>query len=90
MIDLGQLPALTPAQRAKLIYREARAELAQGLWRAALGEQDKRENPLVARAPDTRLGRLEAVLALVTKGGEGYRSLELPPAGRTEAAQTSR
>lgn len=41
MIPRADLAALSPANRAKVIYSEAQSELASRLWKAALGEGDK-------------------------------------------------
>jgi len=80
MIDPTGLKALTPAQRAEVIYRQAQSELSQGLWRAALGDSGKEErnDPFAASLqPGAKAGtfdKLEALLALMTGGeGEGER-----------------
>lgn len=41
MIPRADLAALSPANRAKVIYSEAQTELASRLWRAALGDGEK-------------------------------------------------
>lgn len=41
MIQSAQLAALTPAQRAKVIFAEAQSSLTTRLWRAALGDTDR-------------------------------------------------
>lgn len=41
MIPRPELGALTPTQRAQVIYAEAQSELSQRLWRAALGDADR-------------------------------------------------
>ena len=38
MIDRTALAAMTPTQRAHVIYSTAQTELANTLWRAALGD----------------------------------------------------
>lgn len=63
-IAQATLAAMTPAQRADIIYRTARAELANSLWRAALGtprEPDPREaGPALSR------GDMDSLLKLLT------------------------
>lgn len=60
-----EMQALTPPQRAELIYRQARAELSDRLWRAALGggdtpQVDRRTNPEAEAIPlDTLLTLFE-------------------------------
>lgn len=50
--------ALTPEQKAKLIYNEARSELSGRLWRAALGSADSTDDPAQANGPGRRSGSL--------------------------------
>lgn len=72
MIDAAHLAALSPAQRADLIYRHAQAELAQGLWRAALGEQEEQDGAL--SGANLRIegpSGLNALLAMVNDGSAG-------------------
>lgn len=68
MIDRAQLMAMSPAQRAELIYRHAQAELSQGLWRAALGadQEEKHENPFgISAQTPTKIDGLQALLAMM-------------------------
>lgn len=71
MIDRAQLMALSPKQRAELIYRHAQAELSQGLWRAALGA-DREEKPDSSFAAsfqgNTKVEVLDALLAMMGEG----------------------
>lgn len=41
MIHRTDLAALTPAQRANVIYAQAQSELSSRLWRAAIGDSDR-------------------------------------------------
>lgn len=41
MIHRTDLAALTPAQRANVIYAQAQSELSTRLWRAAIGDSDR-------------------------------------------------
>ncbi|WP_010544731.1 peptidoglycan-binding protein [Sphingomonas elodea] len=41
MIHRTDLAALTPAQRANVIYAQAQSELSNRLWRAAIGDSDR-------------------------------------------------
>ena len=41
MIQRAELAALTPAQRAQVIFAEAQSSLSTRLWRAALGDADR-------------------------------------------------
>lgn len=60
----GNLQGLTPAQKAQLIYTQARSELSGRLWRAALGgEDEKQAGGLVDKRTDP-LG-LDGLLALL-------------------------
>ncbi|MEW9854483.1 peptidoglycan-binding protein [Novosphingobium sp. M1R2S20] len=79
MIDRTQLSALTPSQRADLIYRQAQSELAQGLWRAALGDEHER-NAQSANWSESVGGRsgLDALLALMSDMGS------TPAAGKVQ------
>ena len=43
MIGKAELAALTPAQRADVIYTQARSELSGRLWQAALGSADSKD-----------------------------------------------
>lgn len=43
MIERSQLAALSPAKRAQVIYAQAQSELSNRLWRAALGDADRRD-----------------------------------------------
>ncbi len=98
MIDSTQLAGLTPTQRAQLIYQHAHAELAQGLWRAALGDGEKRDNPFTASnlAPD-KAPRLDALLVMLNDGVSGAAP-EIPtpvpaqvvPASEPQAAPAER
>jgi hypothetical protein len=69
----GNLQGLTPAQKAQLIYTQARSELSGRLWRAALGgEDEKQAGGLVDKRSDP-LG-LDGLLALLderTKAASG-------------------
>lgn len=68
MINSLQFAALTPAQRTDLIHRQARSELAQGLWRAALGEGHVHGSQSSGRTqPLAQGGGLEALLAVITE-----------------------
>ena len=58
-----ELQALTPPQRAELIYSQARAELSDRLWRAALGGGDA-EQANRPSEPDTGSMPLDSLLAL--------------------------
>lgn len=62
----AELAALAPAQRAALIYAEARSELSTRLWRAALGDADTKSD----RASWTGRGGLsgDALLELLGTG----------------------
>lgn len=44
MIQRPDLAALTPAQRANVIYTQAQSELSNRLWRAAIGDGDRDPN----------------------------------------------
>lgn len=70
MIERSHLAALTPTQRAELIYRQARGELAQGLWRAALGDrEDSGDRAPSWTQPATKPGELDALLILARSDG---------------------
>ena len=71
MIDPAQLSALTPSQRADLIYRQAQSELAQTLWRAALGDGEQDRNPAPWAVPSAQQGGLESLLNLIQGQGQG-------------------
>lgn len=66
MIDRAQLAAMNPAQRAELIFRQAQSELAQGLWRAALGHGDEESPRAFTGAQQvSSSGGLDALLAVL-------------------------
>lgn len=46
MINRADLAALTPAQRANVIYAQAQSELSNRLWRAAIGDGDRDSNKM--------------------------------------------
>lgn len=89
--------ALTPEQKAKLIYNEAHSELSGRLWRAALGSADSSDDgvPAKARAAMTSgqggaLG-LDRLLALLDSRAHGASPAADAPAavaapGKAEAA----
>lgn len=82
MIDRTQLAALTPSQRADVIYRQAQSDLAQNLWRAALGDGGARdENPAPWAVPDAQRGGLNALLALMGDGDVPAAIRALGPSG---------
>ncbi|MBB5713668.1 peptidoglycan-binding protein [Sphingomonas aerophila] len=58
-----ELQALTPPQRAELIYSKARADLSNRLWRAALGDGDA-EQANRPSGPDAESMPLDSLLAL--------------------------
>ena len=68
MIDRTTLAALAPKQRADLIYREVQSDLAQGLWRAALGTGHDEDSggSIWGRAAAEPHG-IEALMALMSK-----------------------
>ncbi len=74
MIDPAQLSSLTPSQRADVIYRQAQSELAQTLWRAALGDGEQNSNPAPWAVPDAQRGGLQSLLDLF-KGQPGLGQL---------------
>ena len=76
MIERLDLKALNPQQRARVIYSEARSELADKLWRAALGDSDNKEG-----RPTDFLGGLNGaakgtglteLLQSMSRGGNGW------------------
>jgi len=69
MIERTTFAALTPTQRADVIYRQAQSELAQNLWRAALGDGGARnDNPAPWAMPNAQRGGLDGLLALIGEG----------------------
>lgn len=64
MIDAAQLAALTPAQRARVIYSAAQSELASRLWHAAIGdpEQADADRPSKLRLSSDSMASLLALL----------------------------
>ncbi|MFT3976468.1 MAG: peptidoglycan-binding protein [Sphingomonas bacterium] len=71
----ADLAALSPAQRADVIYAQARAELSTRLWRAALGEADRKTD-----AAGWAGGRGLSGDALLQLLGEGASPVAPPPA----------
>ena len=69
MIDRTQLEHLQPAQRADLIYREAQSELAQSLWRAAIGDEERAGGAAGSRNAGGLGFGLDSLLALVAPDG---------------------
>lgn len=84
MIDSAQLSSLTSANRAQVIYRQAQSELAQTLWRAALGEAGERDGGSASWAvPSAHKGGLQSLLDLITGRGDGG----LPSSNAQESPQ---
>lgn len=87
----GSLQGLTPAQKAQLIYTQARSELSGRLWQAALGgEDEKKAGGLVDKRSDP-LG-LDGLLALLderTKAASGQPAAAQPPHSRAQAEDPS-
>ncbi|WP_114955035.1 lytic transglycosylase domain-containing protein [Sphingosinicella terrae] len=82
MIDRAQLEHLRPAQRAEIIYRQAQSELAQSLWRAAVGDGDR--DAASARAGTgggiaTGFG-LDELLTLIGRGTDAVPTGSIPAA----------
>jgi len=67
MISSASLRQLTPQQRADVILGQARSELSDRLWRAALGSGDSRDdvNPQTRATPAA--SGLDALLAMLTE-----------------------
>ena len=98
MIDRTQLEHLRPAQRADLIYREAQSELAQSLWRAAIGNEERDGGASGSRNAGGLGFGLDSLLALVAPDGGAARphcgcphaptlsSVDAPPAAAAPAA----
>ena len=86
MIDRLALQALPPAQRARLIYGEAQADMSRRLWQAALGngDADDRDGARAALpgAAEER-SSLDALLALLKPD-----AVATPVAPRTTAPTT--
>ena len=79
MISTASLKQLTPQQRADVILGQARSELSDRLWRAALGSGDSREEAgLSARSAPAASG-LDALLAMLTER-TGASPAAAPPA----------
>ncbi|MET1754391.1 peptidoglycan-binding protein [Novosphingobium sp. RD2P27] len=77
MMDRGEISALSPTQRADLIYRQARSELTQGLWRAALGDDRARDSQATSWSqPMGQASGLDALLAVMAQGDAPPRSCE--------------
>ncbi|MHA6720073.1 peptidoglycan-binding protein [Sphingomonas sp. RS6] len=64
MIQRADLAALTPSQRAAVIYAQAQSELSTRLWRAAIGdgENDKNRNGSPLGATDMTMDSLLQLL----------------------------
>jgi hypothetical protein len=81
MIDQVQLSALTPTQRADLIYRQAQSELSRGLWRAALGDSGERDSQFATVIHSAaKPGTLDSLLAMMTQGGVTALASQAPAA----------
>lgn len=78
MISSLALKQLSAPQRAQLIYSEARSELSNRLWRAALGSGDDFERDSIG-SNDKQMG-LDALLALFSPDGDDARQPTLSPA----------
>lgn len=86
MINRAQLAALNPTQRADLIYRTAQADLAQGLWRAALGDGRDRESQVTAWSHQVaEPGALNTLLELMTQGHVPKTAAETPASDTADA-----
>lgn len=85
MIVRSDLAALTPTQRAELIYAQARGELTDRLWRAALGSLDSGD--AAASGPSAPRFDLEALVsALTAAAGPGAPpAAAAPPLAPPEA-----
>lgn len=76
MIDRAQLSSLTPSQRADVIYRQAQSELAQTLWRAALGDGGERDSGSAPWAvPAAQKGGLQSLVEMITGQGPAAATL---------------
>lgn len=73
MIDRAALAALSPTQRANVIYRTAQSELANTLWRAALGDSSAPER--TAADPALTRSDMDALLKMLA-----------PPANQQDSA----
>ncbi len=75
MIHRTDLAALTPAQRANVIYAQAQSELSTRLWRAAIGdgdrETDKTRSPLGAGSDMAMDSLLELLGTQAPKSAKG-------------------
>ncbi|MDF2637896.1 MAG: peptidoglycan-binding protein [Novosphingobium lindaniclasticum] len=88
----ASLQGLTPAQKAQVIYTQARSELSGRLWRAALGggEDEKRAGALVDKRSDPM--SLDGLLALLderTKAATGQPAASEQGFPRAPAADPS-
>ncbi len=84
MIDRVALQSLPPAQRARLIYGEAQADMSRRLWQAALGNSDEAgDNAARAQLPGAAEERssLDTLLALLKPDAVAAPSPS-PAAGR--------
>ncbi len=76
----GSLQGMTPAQKAQLIYSQARSELSGRLWRAALGGEDDTQSRGLADKRSDPLG-LDGLLTLLderTRAASGQASAADP------------
>ncbi|WP_066723412.1 peptidoglycan-binding protein [Sphingomonas pituitosa] len=75
MIHRTDLAALTPAQRANVIYAQAQSELSTRLWRAAIGDTDrdgeKSRSPLGAGSDMAMDSLLELLGTQAPKSAKG-------------------
>ncbi|MGN7999343.1 peptidoglycan-binding protein [Sphingomonas sp. 22176] len=75
MIHRTDLAALTPAQRANVIYAQAQSELSTRLWRAAIGDgdrdNDKTRSPLGAGSDMSMDSLLELLGTQAPKSAKG-------------------
>lgn len=67
----AQLAALTPAQRAKVIYTQARSEVSDRLWQAALGDGEGHGRDTDRFGGSGRLGGLADLLGGADRAGTG-------------------
>lgn len=82
MIAATDLSRLAPADKAAIIYAQARSDVATRLWRAALGSYDDSETDGAAvRGGDCTEFNLDTLLSLLgSKGAAGAPSAVAPPA----------
>ena len=97
MIRHIDLEGLRPAQRAELIYLQARSALSDRLWRAALGSAGERDEAIAAATDNAVPRDLTALLSILAEGnrlvqgqnGAGAFVPKLAPAPATQALPVS-